>query len=260
MWHKESFWWLGQCIHRIRELKASRRKPMSVNIREAVFITGRMPTRSFGPDCVSDDWEDFGVVVEVGDNQPFKSKGGVRVIATANDDGIGRRSHGAAAVCVVTYKEWKDAAGHDRQGFRVSARNSDCASGKAGINWMAVQETEGTEQGGPVGLRMGMVNPKHFWRDCDVGDWNGWDVDYHWELEGDHVELLTANDVNITPFYRGYWPHTGLRYHNAAVVGIVRESTSKGFRLAARSSDSHEGDCGFNYVALSEDSPGRGDI
>src|SRR5262249_37033926 len=128
----------------------------------------------------------------------------------------------------------------------LAARNSDCARGSAGFNWMAVLETPGQQQR-PVDLRMGVVQPKYFQPDCIPGDWQGWGVNFSALFADTPVALLTASNLNV-------------QGHNPAVVGVVQNPNTTSFHPVARNSDCAGGDCTLYYVALSQDRAGRNDL
>lgn len=216
---------------------------MSTQINQTIFQIGTVPARDFSEDCVPGDWEAIPITFT-----PAFPAVGVRVIVTANNENVGKGEHNPAVV------------GNTRSvtptGFTLAARNSDCARGRAGFNWMAVLETPGKRQRKPIDLRMGALQPKHFQPDCKPGDWQHWGVNFSTPFSDVPVTLLTASNLNVTPWHRD----DTLWYHNAAVVGIVRDPTATDLTLAARNSDCAEGDCAFYYVALSQETAGKEDL
>ena len=215
---------------------------MSTELNQVIIQMGVEPARNFSEDCEPGDWEVFDVTFPT----PFPNR--PRVIVTANDLRVEPGEHNAAVVGLARQVTDTD--------FKLAARNSDCARGDAGFNWMAVLETPGEDVRRVPELRMGVTQPKHFQPDCESGDWQAWGVTFSSPVEGRPITLLTASNLNVTPFHTD----DGLKYQNAAAVGIARQPASNAFTLAARNSDCAEGDCAFYHVALSEEGAGRGDM
>ena len=214
---------------------------MSVPINEAIFQSGTIEQRFFSKDCETGDSELFNVPFPV--SFPDQTQKNIRVIVTANDLNVPRAAHHAAVVGI--------AQNVTIGGFALKVRNSDCAAGFAGVNWMAVLETPGTQQK-PVNLRMGVLQPQFFSSDCNSGDTRDFAASFSSSLDSLPVVLVTANNLNV-------------QGHNAAAVGIVMDSgiadlATKGITLKTRNSDCAAGSCGFYYAALSHDAPGRGDL
>ena len=205
-----------------------------IRINRTIFKMGTVDAADYSEDCKQGDWETYSIRFP----EAFPGDD-VRVIVTANDQDVRRGSRNVAVVGIA-----QDVT---RRGFVLASRNSSCGRGSAGFNWMAVLETD-RRRSPVVNLRMGVLQPKHFGRDCRSGDWKVWGVTFCNPPFGQESVLLTASDLNVTPWDDG----NRLRYHNAAVVGIVRDPTSSGFTLAARNSDCAEGMCAFYYVALSQ--------
>jgi hypothetical protein len=176
-----------------------------------MFQMGSVLARDFSEDCERGDWEFFEIAFE----SPFPTDQ-VRVIVTANGN--------AAAVAIAQHV--------GRKGFILAARNSGCAPGTAGFNWMAFVETP-EERQRPVGLRMGVVQPRHFMSDCEEGDWRSWEV-MHSPVRSEPFTLLTACNGN------------------AAAVGVVNDSRADGFTFSARNSGCAEGDSSFYYLVLTQ--------
>lgn len=212
-----------------------------IRINQTIFKMGTVEADDYSKDCRQGDWETH----RISFREAFPGDD-VRVIVTANDQGVRRGTHNPAVVGIA-----RDVT---RRGFVLASRNSDCGRGSAGFNWMAVLETS-RRRSPVVNLRMGVLQPKLFDRDCRSGDWNEWGVTFCNPRFEQEAVLLTASDLNVTPWGGGNM----LRYHSAAVVGIVRDPTSSGFTLAARNSDCAEGKSAFYYVALSQ-SGGRSNL
>lgn len=230
---------------------------MSTQTNETIFQIGTASARDFSEDCVPGDWEDFGTIkFPTPFPTPFPAGKGVRVIVTANDLEVPRGVHNAAVVGIVRHTDELGQPIPPEQGFRLWGRNSDCARGLAGFNWMAVLETPGKTQKRPIDLRMAVLQPQHFQPDCKPGDWKSWGVNFSTDFSDEPITLLTASNLNVIPWHRD----DTLWYHNAAVVGIVQDSAATGFTLSARNSDCAEGDCAFYYVALSQQMAGKEDL
>jgi len=208
---------------------------MSTRIGETIFQIGSVPARNFSEDCHEGDWEEFVITFPT----PFPKEVNVRVIVTANNLEVERGAQNAAVVGIV-----RDLT---PGGFVLLGRSSDCARGDAGFNWMAVAETPGRDER-PIGLRLGVVQPMGFSADCHSGDWQNWGaINFSAAFNEAPVVLLTASNLNVAG-------------HNAAAVGIARDSQPDRFTLVARNSDCADGNCTFYYVALSPRDEGRSDI
>jgi hypothetical protein len=209
---------------------------MSVPIGEVIFQIGTVEQRRFSKDCETGDTEIFNIRFPT----PFPTQMGIRVIVTANNSNVPRGAHNAAVVGIVQNVT--------TDGFVLRARNSDCADagGFAGMNWMAVLETPGTQQKS-VNLRMGILQPQPFSSDCYSGDTRDFGASFSSSLDSPPIALVTANNLNV-------------QGHNAAAVGTVLDPSASGFTLKARNSDCAAGGCAFYYVALSQGAAGRGDL
>lgn len=84
--------------------------------------TGEEIAQHFGPDCKSGDWKGWTISF----SEPFLTP--PVVLVTANDLKV--QGHNAAVVGIA-----QDVTPN---GFTLSARNSDCASGQAGFYWVAI--------------------------------------------------------------------------------------------------------------------------
>src|SRR5947208_1557580 len=104
---------------------------MSTRTKETIFQIGTVDSRNFGEDCHEGDWEEFHITFVAA----FPDKLKVRVIVTANSQEVERGTPNAAVVGIAQKVT--------PTGFVLGARNSDCARGDAGFNWMAVAETPG---------------------------------------------------------------------------------------------------------------------
>ncbi len=211
---------------------------MSVPINEAIFQMGTVEQRFFSKDCDTGDTELFNITYPT----PFATMEGVRVIVTANNLNVPRGAHNGAVVGIAQGVRVTPG------GFVVRARNSDCAEAGAfaGLNWMAVLETPGTQHK-PVNLRMGVLQPQSFSPDCESGDTRDFGVNFSTSIDDQPVVLVTASNLHV-------------QGHNAAAVGTVLDPTATGFTLKARNSDCASGGCAFYYVALSHKTPGRADL
>lgn len=209
---------------------------MTARSTEAIIQFGQVDAHRFSPDCENGDWQYWDVTF----SEAFPDPAKIRVILTPNNRGVDSGTHNAAVVGIA-----QDVRS-DR--FRLLARNSDCAGGNAGFNWMAIAETPTIEHDELPDIWMGILQPQHFQPDCQPGDWREWAVTPGDPIVGaDFPVVATASNLNITPFYG----NAGLAYHNAAAVGIVRIPSPGQFDLVARNSDCAEGDCTFYYLATS---------
>jgi hypothetical protein len=191
-------------------------------ISECAFRFGRELFRDFASNCKSGDKEFFDIRFD----PPFPPGSKIRVIATGSQAG---RRWGVAIVPIAVRVQ----AG----GATVVARNSDCASGTAGVNWMAVAETPGQWQL-PVWLRLGMMSPVFMREDCSGKgyDWNYWAARFSAPVPKPPTLLLTASAVSV-------------RGPIVAPVGLEIDTSVTGTRFSGRNSDCKDGFCGFNYVA-----------
>lgn|SRR5262249_6237077 len=229
---------------------------MSVNIRETIVVTGRIEVLPFTPDCVTGDTQELNRNNNKRIPFPpglFQLQGEpVRVILTPQhpdpDPDLDPRPHVAAPVGI--------AQNVSVTGFDLRARNSDCAAGSAGFNWMAIQERRGEEHEVPS-LRMRVLQPEHlddaefFRRSCESGDTHYSGVRFWRPMLSEPTVLLTPTNLNIikSAVVRGV--HDIGVYNPAAIVGIVQGQSTQGFNLKARNSDCAIGECAFFYVALS---------
>jgi hypothetical protein len=124
----------------------------------------------------------------------------------------------------------------DKTSFVLSARNSACNEGKAGFYYMAVEDLGQASPGEPVDLRLGILQPRHFLRDCTPGDWQQWYSRFSSPFPPgkEYAVLVTGCNLHVKPFY---WGHH-LRYHNAPAVGTSQNLNVNGFELATRPMDS----------------------
>jgi len=93
---------------------------------------------------------------------------------------------------------------------------------------------------------MGKVAPLAFSKDCHSGDWQTKHVSFS-------TDFLNTNRIRIliTPNVTEVKDAAPI----AAVVPVVKNVTSKGFDLAARSTDCSAGSTGFHWIAVSDDPP-----
>jgi hypothetical protein len=172
------------------------------------------------------------------------------VFLTASDSGVfgefpnGRDAHNAAAVGRVMDSTL--------QGFLLSARNSDSASGRCAFYSSAIDMNVDTvfDNGASLFVDVGTVNVDYILASLSgvftPGSWISVAVDFHQPYREPPVVLLTANDDGVSQAVAG----TGTD-HNAAVVGIATNVTPNGFILSARNSDcAPRGTCGFYWVAI----------
>jgi len=157
---------------------------------------------------------------------------------TATDHGVD--GHSVAAVGSVDNPE-------DLESRKaMQAHNVDVAAGGCAFNWTTFSLAKVFERGSSgrePAIETGAVAEQWFSPGGEPGDWKTWDVLYSGRFATPPVVLLT-------PAYAADIPER----LNAAVVGIVQEATSDGFRLAARSCDLRGGLAGFNWIAISNPS------
>lgn len=208
----------------------------------------------FKKEGVVGDWRNWNIIFPI----EFPRED-VRVIVTESNWGLDLTEHNAAVVGIVRSVT--------SQGFTLSARNSEDVESSANFNWMAVLEDPGSEEEYKtlVDLRRGVRQRKRF----PPKPWSGQTHERRWEvkfsplfLDEPPTVLLTANNLNVAPFYQWVWEDEEgpLKYHNAAVVGSAQDVTPEGFTLTARSTDCGTGHCGFYYVALSQGTGGNSNL
>jgi len=213
---------------------------MTTQINQVRIQSDSSPEKIFEEDCQQGDWQKH-IVQFV---QPFPvSSQEIRVIITANDLRIG--NYGGApnpAAVGIAYEV-------TQTGFTLAARNSECRRGITAFYWMAVAETPGVQDEGPIDLRMGILQRKYFQPNCQPDDSQSWkDVRYSTPLDHSTVVLLTASNLNI-PILQ-----------DVPAVGIVQNSSGNAFTLTACNSDISGGFCAFYYVSLSRETEGRHDL
>lgn len=207
-----------------------------IPLAEVAVRIGTVAGRHFNVDCQPGDTQTWNV--SFGDDTPFVPDTPIRVILTPNNHptsfAVPNITENAAIVGVVQQL--------DHSGFQLRARNSGCATGTAGFNWMAVQPTPGTVQETVDFCRIGVIPPRRFHPDCRPGDRSTWQVRFSPELnvidDATIIALLTPTNLNVMG-------------HSPAVVGIAQEVSKGGISISARNSDSGpSGDCSFYLAAL----------
>lgn len=138
---------------------------MSTPLTETQVQHGRLVAKFFNPDGAAGDWHTFAVSFPT----PFAGDD-VRVVAMASNDGV---NPGLGTVPVVPVVR-----SADRNGCVLAARNSDLASGSAGLHWIAWRESPGVKSIPPTDLRTIRVLPRSFAADGAPGDWTQWPVAY----------------------------------------------------------------------------------
>ncbi len=198
----------------------------------------------FAPDCEPGDWQFV--------NVPISFAKPPHVILTASDQTIEDSSMPFAAVVGVAQNVGSNT-------FRLAGRNSDCGAGIARMNWLALLETS-EEQFAIKQVRMGVLFPRKFMRDCKTGDWNSWEVKFSEPPFSDLPTIFaTAADrfCEVAEFYEEGESFSAWIPSNYATpaVAVARKRTVAGFSLTARNPDPREGWCNFNYLAVRESPP-----
>jgi hypothetical protein len=185
----------------------------------------------FASDCTPGDWQ----MAQVSFKTHFQTSDNVRVIVTANNEGVNPGVENPAVVGVVAAVNTTD--------FTLLGRNSDCAEGNAGFYYMAVEELGHPPPGERVDLRLGILQQRSFSRDCQPGDRNVWSPSFSSPLpSGERAALVTGCNLNV-------------RSYNLPAVGMSRNLDVNGFQLAARNSAAclplpgDSGESAFYYVA-----------
>jgi hypothetical protein len=158
----------------------------------------------------------------------------VQLTATDRDiDG-----HSVAAVGIVdnnTVNGNKGMTGH----------NVDIAAGSCAFNWATFSTTKVFEPGsGAVpepSIETGEIAERWFEPGGQRGDWQTGDIVFSRAFAKPPVVLLTATQAADIP-----------ERLNAVVLGVVQATTTRGFRLAARSCGLRAGISGFNWIAIGE--------
>ena len=216
---------------------------MSTPLAETHVQHGRLAARFFTPDNTPGDWQPYTVNFAT----PFAGDD-VRVIATASDDLVPPPQGTVPVVPVVL--------GANRNGFTVMARNSDVASGSAGLHWVAVRESPGTRGLPPVDVRTLRVLPQGFMPDGQPGDWNSWPVVFGQPMAQSPSVVASA-----------WWPdeaHSDFRFEpdqlfipaalwssGAVPIAVCQGAHRGGLQLAARNGGGWHGVRAMNGVAFS---------
>jgi hypothetical protein len=189
-------------------------------------------------------------------NPPFDDDE-VQVFLTPTKEDILPSDHHAAVVGVA-HKVTKS-------GFELSARSTDCGAGFSSFNWLAINRKPLGPQrhrpGPTLEIRMARVQPLHegelkyvrtFTANCIPGDTAQWPrIPYSRPFETATHDPLSPI-VFITQSTTDYDPAlpTGFGSTICASVGMLRNTSSKDFGLAARNFDKTLGAPKYNYVAL----------
>jgi len=198
--------------------------------------------RSFAPDSVTGDTVTWAVSLPQPSfrESPF-------VLLTANHIGtVGDPAHNAAAVGLIddlAPKQPPPSGPAPQPAFAIRARNSDCAAGDCGFNYVALAELPGPGGPGPVAQDLivdsGATDQFGFAHVCTPGDTITTEVVFAAPYDAPPVVLATA-----------------IRANGAMPVCMARNVTRFGFTLAARNSDTNQlpsppdGYSGFNWVAF----------
>jgi hypothetical protein len=199
------------------------------NTHIEIGSTGGSPPH-FEPDCIVGDWQSYQVAFD----HHFQNADDVRVIVTANDEGVPTADNPP-----VVGVAW----GVSTTGFTLWGRNSDSEEGEAGFYYMAVEELGQPPPGEPVDLRLGILQQKFFIREGQPGAWQTWFPTFRAFPAGkQYAALVTGCNLNV-------------RSSNVPAVGISRNLDVDYFDLAARNSarcmppSRSSGACAFYYVA-----------
>lgn len=218
---------------------------MSTSIAETIVKHGRETAHFFREDGRPGDWSSWPVAFP----QPFPSDD-VRVVAMAAhfqvDEGLGT----VPAVPTIS--------GISASGFTINARNSDCASGSAGMHWIAVQETPGQRSPEPVDVRTAVLQGRWAAPDCVVGDWVSWNYPFGIPLKSTPTVVGTGRRSladNRTELIGG-----ALFTDIPVLVGVVANAHVQGVDLNARNGGGWPGLGGMNFAAVSPGVAGSGVI
>ena len=172
------------------------------------------------------DWRQW--TINLGQKVGFDSS--PNVVATATNHNV--RVHSTATVEVV--------AGIQKTSFGLTARNSDVAAGVTNYNYLAVQRgVSAATLPDNLMIDSGRVTPRAFAPTGMAGDWQVWAVAFNEPYAAPPVVLCTADnfDGNLGSYAR-------------AAVPCVFDTSTDGFILAARSSDTSGGPVAFGWVAV----------
>lgn len=215
---------------------------MSTPLAETVVAHGRRTAAFFAPDGVAGDWQLFQVTFPT----PFPSDA-VRVVATAASDGVDAGLGTIAAVPVIV--------GANRNGFTIAARNSDCASGSAGMHWIAVLERPGTPAPQKVDVRTVVLPSRFAAADCLSGDWNSWGYHFANPLPGlPSVVASTVRNPGDTQVdvlvFGAFVSGTSVLQRIPTLVGVTASATAADLALNARNGGGWPGRASMNAVAV----------
>jgi hypothetical protein len=161
---------------------------------------------------------------------------------TATDTGVD--GHSVAAAGMVDNAEGQDS----RPESRMTGHNTDSSGGGCAFNWATFSlsrspEPRGTaiDATGEPRIDSGVVAEAWFEAGGHGGDWRIWDIGFAAVFGRPPIVLLTPTLAADIPARL-----------SAAVVGVVQATSTTGFRLAARSGDTHPGLSGFNWIAIGD--------
>ena len=219
---------------------------MSTSLSETLVAHGQETAKFMASDCTAGDWQTWPVSFA----KPFPA-GNIVVVAMASDFGVDAGLHVAAGVPVIR--------GISRTGFVLAMRNSDCASGSAGVHWLAVLEQPGIATSTPVEVRTGIMPARYFDANCRSGDWQTWSWSFQRPLRSAPTVVGTAYrfpgtdsgfDLVGIPFTPEALPRG--RWRLGAAVGVSSGVQPGRLAIAARNSMGWPGLMGMNFVAVAD--------
>ena len=219
-----------------------RSPPMSTPLGNTVVAHGRLTAQFYAPDNLPGDWQGYPVVFQT----PFPSDD-VRVVATASSDGVDGGLSTVPAVPIVV--------GANRNGFTIVARNSDCASGSAGMHWIAVLERRGVPSPTVVDVRTGVLHTRYYGADCMAGDWTGWEYAFSNPLPAAPTLVSTPTRSRDDQSYDALGGgalvgRTVLLQRIATPVAVTDGATATTIAVSARNGGGWPGWAGMNFLAV----------
>jgi H-type lectin domain len=215
---------------------------MASKLADALIRFGTVPPKAFGQAGGPGDWQDFDVTLPGPVPMP------ARIILTASNAGVAEGEVAAP----VPYVAERIVGGGSLEGFKVRARNADCAPGQAGFNWLALGEN-GNGERQLLDVRLGRAQDRLFWRWCTpwLGYRRGWFVEFDRPFAAGTTPrvFLVAGAVNAAQ------PPSAGPGNAAAVVPVAESASPQSFLLRGLNSDCAAAPSGFHWLALAEGAP-----
>lgn len=155
---------------------------------------------------------------------------------TATDTGV--QGHSVAAAGIVYNAEGPQDPGPETG---MTDHNIDSSGGGCAFNWATFSRASNLDPSREPWIDTGAVAEAWFEAGGHPGDWHTWDVGFTARFAKPPTVLLTATTAADIP-----------ERLDAAVVGVAQATSTTGFRLAARSCDTHPGLSGFNWIAIGD--------